>query len=112
MRPNATYSYHNIVAQYWSAANYHYDAIAEMPYLANASAFGPSPGCNFLSYQDAQSIAAKGASPATTGWQRHVYPLTQPSPPNEFGGEGLERFRSSGRGLCAHSHDSAGGSGL
>jgi chitinase len=32
-----------------------------MPYLANASAFGPAPGCNFLSYENAQSIAAKGA---------------------------------------------------
>ena len=31
------------------------------PYLANATAFGPGNGCNFLSYEDAQSIAAKGA---------------------------------------------------
>jgi chitinase len=56
-----TYSYHNIVTQYYLVGNYHYDAVAEMPYLANTSAFGPSPGCNFLSYEDAQSIAAKGA---------------------------------------------------
>jgi len=56
-----TYSYHNIVTQYYSAANYQYDATSEMPYLANATAFGPGNGCNFLSYEDAQSIAAKGA---------------------------------------------------
>ena len=56
-----TYSYHNIVTQYYSLANYHYDMPAQMPYLANATAFGPGNGCNFLSYEDAQSIAAKGA---------------------------------------------------
>lgn len=56
-----TYSYRHIVTEYYSAGNYHYDAASEMPYLANASAFGPAPGCNFLSYEDAASIAAKGA---------------------------------------------------
>jgi chitinase len=56
-----TYSYRNIVTQYFSAPNYHYDAVAQMPYLANANAFGPGAGCNFLSYEDATSIAAKGA---------------------------------------------------
>jgi chitinase len=56
-----TYSYHNIVTQYYSAANANYDMPAQMPYLANATAFGPGSGCNFLSYEDAQSIAAKGA---------------------------------------------------
>jgi len=55
------YSYHNIVTQYYSLANYHYDLPAQAPYLANATAFGPGNGCNFLSYEDAQSIAAKGA---------------------------------------------------
>ena len=56
-----TYSYHNIVTQYYTAANRHYDGVAEAPYLANATPFGPGPGCTFLSYEDAQSIAAKGA---------------------------------------------------
>jgi chitinase len=56
-----SYSYHNIVTQYYSAPDYHYDATADMPYLANAAAFGPGNGCNFLSYEDAASIAAKGA---------------------------------------------------
>jgi chitinase len=55
-----TYSYRNIVTQYWSGANYHYDATAQMPYLASATPFGPGNGCNFLSYEDATSIAAKG----------------------------------------------------
>jgi chitinase len=55
-----TYSYHNIVTGYYSLANYYYDLPAQASYLANASAFGPGNGCNFLSYEDEQSIAAKG----------------------------------------------------
>ena len=35
--------------------------LAPLTGFANATAFGPAPGCNFLSYEDAQSIAAKGA---------------------------------------------------
>ena len=54
-----TFTYHNIATQYYSAANYHYDATSEMPYLASSSAFGPGK-CNFLSYEDAQSVIAKG----------------------------------------------------
>ena len=54
-----TFTYHNIVTQYYSAANYHYDATSEMPYLGSSSAFGPSK-CNFLSYENAQSVTAKG----------------------------------------------------
>ena len=56
-----TYSYRNIVNNYYSAANYHYDTDADSAYLGSSTAFGPSPGCNFLSYEDAASIAAKGA---------------------------------------------------
>ena len=56
-----TYSYRAIVTQYYSDANFQYDSAAEQPYLANATAFGPAPACNFLSYEDATSIAAKGA---------------------------------------------------
>ena len=55
------YSYRNIVNDYYTVGNYHYDATTEMPYLSNSIAFGPAPGCNFLSYENAASIAAKGA---------------------------------------------------
>ena len=54
-----TFSYHNIVTQYYSAANYHYDTIAEMPWLGSTGGLGPS-NCNFVSYENPQSIAAKG----------------------------------------------------
>jgi len=62
-----TYSYHNIVNAYYSAANHHYDAAAQQPYLASALAFGPAPSCNYLSYEDASSIAAKGAYARANG---------------------------------------------
>ena len=56
-----TYSYHNIIAApYYSAANYHYDTTADAPWLGSSTPFGPN-GCNFLSYEDAQSVSAKGA---------------------------------------------------
>jgi len=54
-----TFTYHNIVTQYYSAANEHYDTSAEMPYLASPTAFGPG-NCNFLSYENTQSVTAKG----------------------------------------------------
>jgi chitinase len=62
-----TYSYHNIVNAYYSAANYQYDVAAQQPYLASAVAFGPAPSCTFLSYEDANSIAAKGAYARVNG---------------------------------------------
>jgi chitinase len=55
-----TYSYHNVVLQYYLAANYHYDTTADAPWLGSAIAFGPN-NCNFLSYENAQSVTAKGA---------------------------------------------------
>ncbi len=54
-----TFTYHDIVTQYYSAANYHYDATSQMPYLGSSTAFGPG-NCNFLSYESAQSVTAKG----------------------------------------------------
>ncbi len=54
-----TFTYHNIITKYYSAANYHYDATAESAYLGSSSAFGPG-NCNFLSYEDAASVTAKG----------------------------------------------------
>ncbi len=58
-----TFSYSTIVTQYntpANAANYHYDSTSEMPWLGSATAFGPN-SCNFLSYENPQSVAAKGA---------------------------------------------------
>lgn len=52
-------SYPNIMATYYSAAAYHYDAKADAPYLALD---GKNPQkCTYVSYEDATSIAAKGA---------------------------------------------------
>jgi chitinase len=61
-----TYSYHTIVTQYYSAGNYHYDVTADAPWLGSATPFGPN-GCNFLSYENAASVAAKGAYATRNG---------------------------------------------
>ncbi len=53
-------SYRNIMQSYYSAPLRQWDAAASMPYLGSVNAFGPQQ-CNFLSYDDEQSIAAKGA---------------------------------------------------
>jgi len=55
-----TMSYTNIMTDYYSAARVHWDASAQVPYLGSNTAFGPQQ-CKFVSYDDAQSIAAKGA---------------------------------------------------
>ena len=52
-------SYSVIAAQYVPKAARTFDAEAKVPYLSSASAFGPQ-NCNFVSYEDAESIAAKG----------------------------------------------------
>jgi chitinase len=57
-----TISYENIMTKYYSAALRKYDNAAQAPYLSSATAFGSqSPKCTFLSYEDTQSVAAKGA---------------------------------------------------
>ncbi|MBI4953311.1 MAG: glycoside hydrolase family 18 protein [Myxococcales bacterium] len=53
-------SFTNIVNDYYVPGNAHYDAAAEAPYLGFANGHGPY-GCTFLSYEDEQSILAKGA---------------------------------------------------
>lgn len=53
-------SYRNIMTSYYTAAARQWDAAASMGYLGSAAPLGPQQ-CNFLSYDDAQSIAAKGA---------------------------------------------------
>jgi chitinase len=57
-----TISYENIVTRYYSPTRHQYDSTAQAPYLSSATAFGSmSPQCTFLSYEDAQSVTAKGA---------------------------------------------------
>lgn len=53
-------SYTNIMTQYFSPSVRKWDDIAKVPYLSSAAPLGPQ-GCNFVSYDDEQSIAEKGA---------------------------------------------------
>lgn len=53
-------TYTAIMADYYRASNYHYDAASDAPYLGYASPSGPQ-GCTFISYENARSIKAKGA---------------------------------------------------
>lgn len=53
-------SYRNIMQSYYSAPLRQWDAAASMGYLGSSNPIGPLQ-CNFLSYDDEQSIAAKGA---------------------------------------------------
>jgi chitinase len=53
-------TYARIVADYLPAATRIYDAEAKVPYLASAGGIGPQ-NCNFISYEDPESVAAKGS---------------------------------------------------
>jgi chitinase len=52
-------TYDHIMTAYYADAAYHWDAAAQVPYLGFAAPHGPE-GCTFVSYEDQQSIAAKG----------------------------------------------------
>jgi chitinase len=54
-----TMSFTNIMASYYSAGAYHYDSAADVPYLTLSGT--NAQNCTFVSYEDATSIAAKGA---------------------------------------------------
>ena len=56
---DGTMSYANIATQYPVATKRVWDAAARVPYLSSATPMGPA-ACNFVSYEDEQSIAAKG----------------------------------------------------
>jgi chitinase len=56
---DGTMSYRNIMGSYYTAAAYHYDSAADVPYLTLAG--NNAQKCTFVSYEDATSIAAKGA---------------------------------------------------
>lgn len=53
-------SYVNIMNGYFTRANRNWDTRAGVPYLSSRSPLG-SRACTYLSYEDAQSIALKGA---------------------------------------------------
>lgn len=58
---DGTFSYRNIVANYLPGMNAHYDATANAPWLSATGGVGPvGARCNYLSYENAASIAAKG----------------------------------------------------
>jgi chitinase len=57
---DGTMSYANIATDYYSPAVAAWDATARVPYLSSAAPLGAA-GCNFVSYEDAASIAEKGA---------------------------------------------------
>jgi chitinase len=55
-----TMTYAAIVHDYIPAATRTFDAEAKVPYLSSANGAGPQ-GCNLITYEDPESIAAKGA---------------------------------------------------
>jgi chitinase len=63
---DGTMSYANILAGYYSTSAYHWDSSAMVPYLSFASAHG-AQGCTYVTYEDAQAIAAKGAYAKSKG---------------------------------------------
>ena len=57
---DGTMSYANIAENYYTPSAYVFDATARVPYLSSVAPLG-NDGCTFVSYEDAQSIAEKGA---------------------------------------------------
>ena len=61
-----TMSYANIMSSYYDAAARRWDDLAKVPYLSFTTPKGPQQ-CNFVSYDDEQSIAEKGAHVKANG---------------------------------------------
>jgi chitinase len=57
---DGTMSYAHIMESYYDASARKWDSFARAPYLSFSSATGPE-GCSYISYDDEQSIAEKGA---------------------------------------------------
>ena len=55
-----------IMSDYFQTAASHYDATAQVPYLSYTTPHG-SKGCTYISYENAQSIQAKGAFAQSRG---------------------------------------------
>jgi chitinase len=56
---DGTMSYRNIMASYYSSADYHYDSAADVPYLTLSGSNAEK--CTYVTYEDATSIAAKAS---------------------------------------------------
>jgi chitinase len=61
-----TMSYANIMSLYYETAARRWDDLAKVPYLTFTTPKGPSQ-CNYVSYDDEQSIAEKGAHVKANG---------------------------------------------
>jgi chitinase len=61
-----TMSYTNIMASYFDATKRVWDDLAKVPYLSFTTPKGPQQ-CNFISYDDEQSVAEKGAHVKANG---------------------------------------------
>lgn len=57
---DGTMSYAHIMTHYFSSSARTFDPLARVPYLSFSSVQGPD-GCTYISYDDEQSIAEKGA---------------------------------------------------
>ena len=67
---NETLSYATIIDDYYSPSLRQWDATASVPYLSSAAPIGAG-ACNFVSYEDEQSIAAKGYYARAQSRRRH-----------------------------------------
>jgi chitinase len=80
---DATMSYAQIMASYYAPGLRVWDATAHVPYLSSASPLG-SAGCTFISYDDAQSIAEKGAYARAQGLgSAIIWTISQGHLPNQ-----------------------------
>jgi len=61
-----TMTYAHIATAYVPNMTYHYDVAANAPWLSHTPAVGPE-GCTYITYEDAASIAAKGAYVLSNG---------------------------------------------
>jgi chitinase len=82
-----TMSYANIMSQYYSASAYKWDAAASEGYLSFAAPTGPA-GCTVISYDDPQSLAAKGAYVKSAGLGGAImWTINQQFLPSAAGGQ-------------------------
>jgi len=63
---DGTMSYAHIMSAYYAQNVAQFDSLAQVPYLSFTSAHGPE-GCTYISYDDEQSIAAKGSYVKSNG---------------------------------------------
>jgi chitinase len=82
-----TMSYATIMSQYYNASAYKWDATAQMGYLSFSAPTGPAQ-CTMVSYEDAQSVAAKGRYVKSAGLGgAMVWTINQGHIPNAAAGQ-------------------------